>query len=797
MKYGYFDDALREYIITTPFTPTKWINYIGSLEFGGFVDNLGGGVICKGDPALNRITKYLPQLPNSSFNGETAYIKVHTTDETFTFSPYVVPTYHDFDHYECHVGLGYNTYVSSYKNIDVKVTVFVPLNKPVEIRQMTIDIHRADVLKLEVIPVVEYTHFDALKQFTNADWVPQTMISEVDDFDGNILKQYAFMNKETAINYFTSNVQVDSYETDRKNFLKDHLGGDWKSPLALNDDQLSNYQAKRGDNIAALRHVFYPKAGETINLITQLGQVDSLDKHRDMISYFRSDRHVTKAFEDLKAFWQTYLSVLQVKTPDDSFNSMINIHNPKQCFTTKHWSRYLSLYQLGLGARGIGIRDSSQDTMGVISFMPDEAKDLIKTLLSMQRRDGSAYHQYNPKTLLASIGDAHEDEDAPDYYGDDHLWLVLATCEYIKETADFEFLDEMVPFYEKDKEENPIEVVTVEDHLKRALDFTKHDLGQNNLPHLGFADWNDTVNLSRGSESLFNANLYGYGLNLYTDLCDYLGKDYTKYKEDYQVMKDSFNKIAWDGAWFIRYIDADNNLLGSQSNDVGQIFTNAQSWSILSGYADQEKAIKALESVNRILNTSNGIKLSYPGFNGYEKSKGGVSSYPPGAKENGGIFLHANPWVIYAETIMGNGDRAFEYYDQINPIKKNHVIDEYESPPYVYPQNILGDEHDQFGLARNCWLSGTASWTYQVATKEILGIKPDFEGLRIDPCIPKDWQGFSLSRQFRNSHYEIDVKNPSRVNKGVKSILVNGQVWLDDHLPVGDKLYKVEIIMGE
>ncbi|MCH4886176.1 glycosyl transferase [Acidaminobacter sp. JC074] len=797
MKYGYFDDKNREYIITSPQVPTKWINYIGTLSFGGFVDHLGGGVICKDDPAINRITKYIPQLPDSHFNGETAYIKVYADNETFVFSPYIVPTLHDYESYACAVGLGYNIYRSSYKGIETEVKVFVPKDMDVVIRDYSVKIKRNDVNKIEIIPLVEYTHFEALKQFTNADWVPHTMVSDMVDLDGIVLKQYAFMNKETAVNYFTSNGPITSFETDRRRFLKDNQGGSFRNPKSLEENEFSNYEARRGDNIAALRHTYQVDGMTEINLITQLGQTRQLESIKSQINFCRDKVNVDILFSKLRSFWEDYLSVMQVNTPDQEMNSLLNIHNPKQCYMTKNWSRYLSLYQLGLGARGIGIRDTSQDVMGIIAFMPNQAKSLIETLLSMQRRDGSAYHQYNPKSLIASIGDAHEDEDAPDYYGDDHLWLVLVTSAYIKETGDYSFLDKIIPFYDKDKKDEPIESATVMEHLKRAFHFTENDLGKNKLPHLGFADWNDPTNLPTGSESVFNANLYGYGMKSFIDMLNYLEMDSKDYSAKYDRMKENFNAVAWDGRWFKRYFDQNGLPLGSKDNDYGQIYTNAQSWSVMSGFADDDKGRMAMDSVHDILNTDFGVKLSYPGFNGYDPVKGGISSYPPGAKENGGIFLHANPWVMYAETLLGDGDRAYKYYSQINPIKKNDIIDTYELAPYVYAQNILGNEHELFGLARNCWLSGTASWSYQVATQFILGIQASFEGLRINPCIPKNWPGFDVVRKFRNSTYHIQVMNPQKVSKGVKALYVNDEKLESDVLPFGQETYNVKVILGE
>lgn len=794
MKYGYFNDEKKEYVITNPHTPVKWINYIGGLSFGGFVDQLGGSVICKGDPAVNRIVKYIPQLPDSSFNGETTYIRLKTPNGVKIFSPFFVPTLDKYDLYECHVGLGYSRYVSEYYGIHIEVTVFVPREEQVVIRSYRVKNTNEYPVEIDVIPLVEYTHFEALKQFTNADWVPQTMMSDKYlDGEFTILNQYAFMKKDTDVNYFTSNRKVSSFETDRRKFLKDNEGGSFSKPIALLKDDLSNYEARRGDNIAALMHKFGEvNSGEEISLITQLGQYTDLEAELKQINKYRSEDAVKEAFDDLKDFWEEHLSVLRVETPCKNFNSMVNIHNPKQCYTTKNWSRYLSLNQLGLGARGIGIRDSSQDIMGVISSKPDEAKELLKTLLSMQKSNGSAYHQYNPKTLEASIGDSHENEDTPDYYGDDHLWLVYATCEYLKETGDYSFLDEIIPFYNtKDIE------TTVKEHLEKALKFTKYDVGQNGLPHLGFADWNDTVNLPTGAESIFNANLYGVSLKEYIGLLEHLCEDASYYIEDYEKMKSTVNNVMWDGKWYRRYIDNKNNFLGSKDNTEGQIFTNAQSWSVMSGFASEDRGKQALDSVNSLLNTSKGIKLSYPGYNGFDPEKGGVTTYPPGAKENGGIFLHSNPWVMIAETMYGNGDRAYEYYNQINPVSKNDLIDEYEASPYVYPQNILGNEHSQFGLARNTWLSGTASWSYQVASKYIIGVRPTHEGLMIDPCIPKEWSGLEVVRKHKNRVFNIEVTNPDNVSKGVKELIVNGVSIEGNIVPVnGANEYNIKVIMG-
>jgi len=363
---------------------------------------------------------------------------------------------------------------------------------------------------------------------------------------------------------------------------------------------------------------------------------------------------------------------------------------------------------------------------------------------------------------------------------------VLAVCAYLKETGDFAFLEQVVPYYEKDKQGQPLENRTVRDHLQRALAFTKGDTGAHGLPLLGFADWNDTINLPKGAESLFTAHLYGKALQEMITLCRFRGDECAAlaYAQDYEMMWSRVNDAAWDGEWFVRYFDHLGQPLGSHTNEYGKIYLNGQTWAVISGFADGERAQRAMESVHRLLNTPNGIKLSWPGFNGFDPVKGGITTYPPGAKENGGIFLHTNPWAMIAAALQGDGERAYQYYQQINPAARNERIDEFEVEPYVYPQNILGDEHPQFGLGRNSWLSGTASWAYQAATQYILGLQPTYQGLRIDPCIPRAWQGFSARRVYRSACYEIQVHNPEQVNRGVRRILVNGQAIVGDTLPI-------------
>jgi cellobiose phosphorylase len=808
MKYGYFNDARREYIITNPKTPVKWINYIGSLAFGGFVDHTGGALLCKGDPAFNRITKYIAQMPSSDFKGETLYLRLKTDGGYRIFSPFFVPCLAPYDHFECHVGLGYTRFVTQTWGIEADITIFVPRGQSRELRLIRITNRSSLPMEVDAIPVVEYTHFDALKQLTNADWVPQTMQSElIQDQDGlKILSQYAFMHKTTHVNYFTSNLPASSFETDRKLFLGENEYGTWAAPLSLlAGDELSNTQAQRGDNIAALLHplgVFQP--GETRVLITQLGQEQNIEQTLAAIHEYRSEEAVRSALQDLSEFWDHTLSRFQVHTPDPALDTMLNIHNPHQCYITFNWSRYLSLYQLGYGERGIGFRDSTQDVMAIFPYLPQEGKALLRKLFQVQKRDGSAMHSFNPLTMQGSVGDAAERDDRPNYYSDDHLWAVLAAAAYLKETGDIDFLQEEQPYYEKDRQGVAVEGGTIWDHMQRAVEFTHRDRGAHGLPLLGFADWNDPVNLPTGAESVFTAGLYGKALSELIALADYMSQrmdlinppgQVRMYRDTaerlrgyYQEIKDRVNQHAWDGenseeGWYRAYFEADGTPLGSRRNEYGRMYIHALAWVVFSGLATPERAQMTLDAIYRHLNTPNGIKTNYPSFNGYDPRKGGITTYPPGAKENGGIFLHTNPWIVFAETMLGNARRAYQYYAQINPAAKNEIIDQFECEPYVYPQNILGDEHPQFGLARNSWLSGTASWMLQTGMQAILGIQPGYDGLRLAPCFPADWEQVIVERQYRGAKYIIAIQNPNHTGQGVRQVMVDGKPIKGDTLP--------------
>jgi cellobiose phosphorylase len=534
-----------------------------------------------------------------------------------------------------------------------------------------------------------------------------------------VLSEFPFMTRDFQINYFTASLAATSFETDRREFLGSNEYGTWRAPLSLQSVELGCHEANRGDVMAALLLPLGTLApGETKRFVTLLGQAANQEEATQVISHFCREDAVEQAFTELQQAWNKHLEPFKVSSPDLDFDRMVNVYNIRQCWTTFYWSRYLSYYQLGYGARGIGTRDSSQDVLALMPSGADKAKELIIKLLGIQRRDGSAYHQFNPLSLIASEGDSLEREDRPHYYSDDHLWGVLAVTEYIKESGDFDFLKEPVPFYDKDKQEKTLETASVLAHLQRGLEFTRTHTGAHGLPLLGSQIGMTLSTCPPVPNRCSPPHLYGRALNAMVALMQALGKPSAadKYQVDHDVMGKILNECGWDGEWYRRYFDAEGNPLGSKENQYGKIYLNGQSWAVLSGFANRERGLQSMDSVFKHLNTEFGIKLSAPGFNGFDPKVGGITTYPPGAKENGGIFLHPNPWAIIAETLLGRGDRAYQYYSQINPAKRNDEIERYECEPYVYPQNILGDEHPQFGLARNSWLSGTSSWTYQAAT---------------------------------------------------------------------------------
>jgi len=760
--FAHYDDERRELVVVDPRTPTKWINYIGTLDFGGFVDQTGGLNLCKKDPANNRVTGYRIDAPPNAPRGNTLYARTTAPDGTRTiFSPFFTPTLTSFDRFECRMGLGYTRWLVRMQGFEFEIVIFVPAGAS----QAIIDVKVRNVsalpgTKLDLAPLVEFSHPDALKNLTNADWVPQTMKGKA---VGEAIIQYPHMAEGRRANFLAGDRPFDSFTTDRNHFLGRFGYGTYAAPGGLLDEHLDNYEAPRADNGNSIAAILYPlgtlEPGKEARLILQLGQGSGAADMAESIARFRDPARVDQAYLELKGNWRAYLDRFrEVKTPDAALDRVINVLGPRQNHATFFWSRYLSLNQLGYGGdRGIGVRDSNQDLMGVLPYMPEKAREMIERLLSVQRYDGSSMHQFNPLTMKASIGEGHPGSDQ-DFYSDDHLWNVLAVIEYVKETGNFAFFERNIPYYEEGTGEAKSGPVL--EHLHRALAFTAGNLGRHGLPNLGWADWNDAFNME-GAESVFSACLYGKALLEMQDLMGFLGdgRSARGYAEDYARIKKNINRNAWDGNWYVSYIGKDGRPFGSKGNEEGQIYLYTQAWAVIAGFAPPDRAARAMRSVKEMLDTEHGIKVMTPA---YQSTRPGISAstYAPGLKENGGVFLHPNPWAAIAEAMLGNGDRAVQIIDRILPLKKDAKV--YECQPDVFVQNMASDEHPQFGLARNPWLSGTVSWVNQALTKNILGIRPALDGLIVDPVLPAGWPGYSALRVFRGVACRIRVERGDR-----------------------------------
>ncbi|PYG88801.1 cellobiose phosphorylase [Ruminiclostridium sufflavum DSM 19573] len=762
MRYGYFDKKKKEYAVTRPDTPTPWINYIGSGNYGGIVSNTGGGYSFHKDPQNRRVTRYRYNSIPMDRPGRYIYIRNKNSGEYW--NPGYQPVQRKLDSYSCRHGMGYTVLSGEYQGVIGEVTYFVPDDKNFEIWHVKLSNTYGIAQSLQVFAYSEFSFWDAILDQQNVDWVQQINQGR---FDDGIITYYPYHVSDNAA-FFATGEKVSSFDTNLETFI-----GKYRSegnPIAVEQGGCSNSISRRMNGAGAFCIDVDLKSDEEREMVFILGFAEDRTAIKEDIKEYLSPGKAKEALTRLKKYWDDYTGRLSVETPDEDMNLFVNVWNQYQCKTTFNWSRFVSLYQLGLG-RGMGIRDSAQDTLGVMHTIPEEAKQLIIKLLKCQFTDGRAYHLFFPLTGEGGQGDAPVNKF--DWYSDDHLWLILAVNAYVKETGDFAFLKELILYNDRSTSG------TVLNHLDMALEFTRNNKGPHNIALAGRADWNDTLNLDTGkgaAESVFTSMLYCRAALEMVELCEYLKnkEQGIKYTGMYEEMKNAINSSSWDGEWYKRAFDDNGEPLGSKENKFGKIFINSQSWAILGKVADCDKADKCMKSVDRYLNSKYGIVTMYPSYNEYDETKGGVTTYPVGTKENGGIFLHTNPWMMISETLLGNGDKAFEYYRRILPAKRNDDAELYEVEPYVYCQNILGKENPQFGVGRNSWLSGTAAWNMVASSQHILGIRANYDCLIVDPCIPAEWQGFKAKRVFRGAVYNIEVQNPNGVCSGISKITVDG-----------------------
>ncbi len=811
MKFGYFNDKDREYIITDPKTPWPWINYLGNEDFFSLISNTAGGYSFYKDARLRRITRYRYNNVPMDAGGKYFYIN----EGGDVWSPGWKPVKAKLDSYECRHGLGYTVIKGQRNGIEAEVLFMVPLQYLGEVQKLKLTNTSGSTRKFRLFSFIEWCLWDAQDDTTNFQRNFSTGQVEIEG--STIYHKTEYRERRNHYAFYTVNTKISGYDTDRESFMGLYNGFD--SPDAVMEGRPRNTEAHGWSPVASHCIDIELKAGETTQLIFILGYVENPVKDkfsakqvinkkpaREMISRFKTPADVDRAFSDLRKFWDNLLSVYNLQHPDEKLNRMVNIWNQYQCMVTFNFSRSASYFESGIG-RGMGFRDSNQDLIGFVHQIPERARERIIDIASTQFGDGGAYHQYQPLTKRGN-------NEVGSNFNDDPLWLILSTVEYIKETGDWSILDESVPF---DNDES--DKASLFEHLKRSFYHVVNNLGQHNLPLIGRADWNDCLNLNCFSEtpgesfqttenkeggvaeSVFIAGMFVLYGNDYIEICKRLGKEDEAGKAAMHVenMKKAVNEHGWDGEWFIRAYDHFGEKVGSRKQKEGKIFIESQGMCIMAGIGLEDgRAHKALESVKKYLDCDYGIVLNNPAFTEYIVKYGEISSYPGGYKENAGVFCHNNPWIMIAETLTGNGEGAWEYYRKICPsyLEDIHVL--HKTEPYVYSQMIAGKDAFKPGEAKNSWLTGTAAWNFYAITQYILGIKPDYEGIKIDPCIPAKWDGYIVNRIFRGARYRIEIKNPHHVSKGIKKLVVDGKETGGNVIPVFDPgtEHKVEATMG-
>ena len=789
MKFGFFDDNSREYVITNPRTPYPWINYLGNHDFYSLVSNTAGGYSFFKDAKLRRITRYRYNNIPVDDGGKYFYIK----DNDTVWNPGWKPVKTELDSYECRHGLGYTKIKSEKNELQAEVLFTVPLNFQGEVQKVTLNNTSDAIKKIQLFSFVEWCLWNALDDMTNFQRNFSTGEIEVDE--NVIYHKTEYRERRNHYAFYSVNSAIAGYDTDKESFLGLYNGFD--APQVVTDGKSSNSGAHGWSPIASHCLDVELKPGEEKEFVFVLGYVENDEKEKfvapkvinkakanAMIRKFPDGEAVDMVLIELKVYWEELLSVYQLESEDDKLNRMVNIWNPYQCMITYNFSRSASYFESGIG-RGMGFRDSNQDLIGFVHMAPDRAKQRIIDIASTQFEDGGAYHQYQPLTNRGN-------DEIGGNFNDDPLWLILSVSEYIKETGDWTILDEDVPF---DNDEN--NSASLFEHLKRSFYHVVNKKGSHGLPLIGRADWNDCLNLNCFStnpdesfqttenkeggkaESIFIAGMFVLYGNEFAKICEKRGlkQDATNALKEVETMEKTVKSHGWDGEWFLRAYDHFGSKVGSHENEEGKIFIETQGFCSMAGIGlDEGYPNKAMESVSDKLACEYGIVLNNPPYSKYNIELGEISTYPEGYKENAGIFCHNNPWIMIAETVVGNGDRAFDYYKRIAPAYLEEISELHRTEPYVYSQMIAGKDANKPGEAKNSWLTGTAAWNFYAISQFILGIRTEYDGLKIDPCIPKDLKKFKVKRKFRGATYHIQVLNPNGASKGIKEILVDGNL---------------------
>jgi cellobiose phosphorylase len=792
VRFGHFDDAAREYVISRPDTPLPWINYLGSEDHFGIVSNTAGGYSFHRDARLRRLTRYRYNNVPADVGGRYLYVRDRAGGDAW--SPSWQPMRRPLDDYRCRHGLGYTVIASQRAGIGVETLYFVPLGQTLEVWRARVTNHRAGPAELSLFSAVEFCLWDA--QDDAANFQRNLSIGEVEVDGGVIFHTTEYRERRNHFAYFACSADVAGFDTQREAFLGPYRG--WADPVVVEQGR-STGSIAHGWAPCGSHHVELTLVpGETREVVFVLGYAENppdakfdppgsgvVDKRSvgPVLDRYLRPEVVAEAFAELGAHWAELLGTLQVATGSVHVDRMVNTWNAYQCMVTFNLSRSASLFESGLG-RGMGFRDSAQDLLGFVPMVPERARARILDLAATQLPSGGAYHQYQPLTKRGNdaVGSG---------FNDDPLWLVLAVAAYAKETGDLGILDELVPY-----DNDPATATPLYEHLRRCLGYTLDRLGPHGLPLIGRADWNDCLNLNCFSdtpgesfqttqnreggvaESVFLAGLFVLAATELAGLAERHGHDDDagSDRRAAQEMEAAVRAHGWDGAWFRRAYDYFGDPVGSAENDEGRIFVEPQGMCVMAGIGlDDGRAAQALASVAEHLTTEHGIVLQQPAYTRYHLELGEISSYPPGYKENAGVFCHTNPWVVIAETLAGDTDRAYDHYLRINPSAREDIGELHRCEPYVYAQMIAGRDAPTHGEAKNSWLTGTAAWNLVAVTQWILGLRPDHDGLRVDPCLPSAWDGFEATRRYRSATYRIAVRRTPGAPLRVAELVVDGR----------------------
>jgi N,N'-diacetylchitobiose phosphorylase len=798
MRYGFFDNENREYVIDRVDTPVSWTNYLGVKDLCTVISQNAGGYSFYLNAEHGRITRFRANGVPLDRPGHYVYLRDDDTGEYWSVSWQPVGKSLDEAKYECRHGLSYSKFSCDYKEIHAEQTLFVPVEDDAELWDVKIRNTGTKARRLSVVGYVEFSFHHI--EIDNQNLQMSLYASGTSYCDGVI--EYDFFYEPWTFHYFTGSFEPDSYDTMRDGFLGNYRTE--TNPIGVEEGRLAGTAELGGNHCGALLKKIEVMPGEEVRLVFILG-VGARDKGKEMSSKYSDFANVDREFGALKRYWERKLAVLQCKTPHQGLDTMVNTWTLYQAETCVVWSRFASFIEVG-GRTGLGFRDTSQDVMSVVHTHPAKCRQRIVELLKAQVSRGYGLHLFDPDWFdeekrqtpkFKSPTIAHAPDVKSMIHGIDHacsddaLWIVVTVCEYVKETGDAALFDEVIPFADEGEG-------TVYEHLKRSLDFSAEQVGQSGICRGLRADWNDCLNLG-GGESAMVSFMHHWALRAFVEAAAYLGRseDAARYGALAEKVRAACERELWDGAWYLRGFTAKGLKIGSAECEEGKIFLESNTWAVVSNAASRERGLSAMDAVNEHLYSEYGIHLAWPAFSKPNDDIGFIGRVYKGVKENAAIFSHPNPWAVIAECKLGRGARAMKFYDSMLPYNQNNRIEVRQAEPYSYCQFVMGKDHTAYGRARHPWLTGSAGWNYTAVTRWILGVRPGFDGLIVDPCIPGEWKEYCVTRQWRGATFKIQVVNPKGVERGVVSTTLNGAV---QHGPIrpqpAGSVNEIAVVMG-